>query len=306
MTQPEKIIFIVNPIAGTRRKLDVKALIELYLDKTRFSHYAVVFTEYGGHAHVLAQQAVAEAYRYVIAVGGDGTVNEVASALVGSKAALGIIPLGSGNGLARHLKIPLHPAKAIKHLSTATTRTIDSCRLNERYFFCTAGVGFDAHIGNVFAKLPTRGFKSYVKATLSEFFGYCPAEYQLQTDTGLMARKAFVITFANAAQYGNNAYIAPEADIADGLLDVCVLHPFPRTLAFMMGMRLFRGNIHQSRFMEVFKTARLVVGERSNNSVHLDGEPCEIPGKLHVEVIPQSLHVVVGPYQPQLVGNRKL
>jgi diacylglycerol kinase (ATP) len=289
----KEIIFIINPIAGTRSKLNLPALIKANFDTSIFGEPDIVYTEYGGHATVLAKEAVQTGYKRVIAVGGDGTVNEIASALVNTGVALGILPLGSGNGLARHLKIPLNIPRAIQLINNSKVKVVDSCRLNDKYFFCTAGVGFDAHIGTVFSTLPTRGFKSYVQATLREFFSYCPHTYHLNGAVEQISRKAFLITFANASQYGNNAYIAPQADIADGLIDVCILHPFPKFLALPIGLKLFKRNIHKSPYMETFRTKSIVLKERSTNCIHLDGEPFDLSGELEISVVPQSLRVLV-------------
>jgi diacylglycerol kinase (ATP) len=288
----KEIIFIINPVAGTRSKLNLPALIKANLDTNKFGEPDIVCTEYGGHAHELAKEAVRNGYKHIIAVGGDGTVNEVASAMVNTEATLGILPLGSGNGLARHLKIPLNISRAIQLINHKKVKEVDSCRLNDKYFFCTAGVGFDAHIGTVFSTLPTRGLKSYIQATFREFFSYRPHTYNLNGAIEQMSRKAFLITFANAGQYGNNAYIAPQADIADGLMDICILHPFPKFLALPIGVRLFKRNIHRSPYMETFRTSKVVLEERSTNCIHLDGEPFNLSGDLEISVVPQSLRVL--------------
>jgi diacylglycerol kinase (ATP) len=293
LSAPKKqITFIINPIAGTRSKLNIPLLIETYLDPHKYIAN-ILYSEYAGHASTLAKEAVHGAADCVVAVGGDGTMNEVANALVHTPVRLGLIPLGSGNGLARHLGIPLEVAEAIKVLNQEQEIKIDSVLLNDRHFFCTAGVGFDAHVGYLFAKQASRGLKSYVKTTLREFMGYRPHTYLLKADGKEYKRKAFVITFANAGQYGNNAYISPEASIQDGLIDVCILHPFPKSLAMSMGMRLFTKRMHRSRFMEIVRAKKISVSCQAGQGMHLDGEPCPMPAQLNMEIKPASLKVLI-------------
>ncbi len=288
----KKITFIINPIAGTRSKLNIPLLIESYLDPHKYTA-TMLYSEYAGHAGKIAALAVKENTSCVVAVGGDGTMNEVANALVNTPVRLGLIPLGSGNGLARHLGIPLEVVEAIKILNQEQEVQIDSVLLNNRHFFCTAGVGFDAHVGYLFSKQAARGLRSYVKTTLQEFMGYRPSTYLLQADGRELKRKAFVITFANAGQYGNNAFISPEASIQDGLIDICILHPFPKPMAFSMGMRLFSKRMHRSRFMEIVRAKKISVTCQPGQSLHLDGEPCPVPAQLNIEIKPKSLRVLV-------------
>ncbi len=230
-----KWIFIINPVAGTRQKLTIHKAIKKLFSENEFE---VHYTSAPGHAYEIATQKVAEGFTQIVAVGGDGTVNEVASALVNTPCNLGIIPAGSGNGLARYLRIPVLFSDSLKVLRHHKIRTIDVGQANGRYFFCTCGTGFDASVGKKFAHDSRRGMLSYVRATIHQYINYSPKSYILKTENKKVRLKAFLVTFANSGQYGNNAYIAPNAKIDDGFLDLCVLRPFPKTSTLELGLRL--------------------------------------------------------------------
>ena len=292
MALKKQIEFIINPIAGTRSKLIFKDLIGKYLDSNQFA-YHISYTQARGHAFELASEAVKAGKDYVVAVGGDGTVNETASALMSQSIPLGIIPVGSGNGLARHLGIPLNPVEAIKALNKVQKKLIDAGIANGKPFFCTAGIGFDAHIGRMFAQATKRGFNTYVKTVLQEFLTYSPQTYQvLINDEAPLTKEAFSITLANAAQFGNNAYISPEADIADGKLDLCMIEKYPKRVGLHLGLRLFNKTIHKSRFMTIKQIDKAVIKCLQADCYHLDGEFLPLEGSLKIEVAPGSLNVL--------------
>jgi diacylglycerol kinase (ATP) len=296
----DKVIFIVNPIAGTRQKQVIHdAIIQKFPEDT----YEIHYSEYRGHAFEIATTKVDEGFVNIVAVGGDGTINEVASALVNTPCSLGIIPAGSGNGLARHLKIPLHLANSLSIIRNHKIQTIDVGRVNCRYFFCTCGIGFDASVGKKFAHDSRRGMLSYVRATFHQYINYSPKSYILKTGNKKVKLKAFLITFANSGQYGNNAYIAPNAVIDDGLLDLCVLSPFPKTSTLELGLRLFFKNIDQSPYLEVLRIKKATLKRKGKQkiSLHLDGEMTTLARKLKVKVIPKSLHVMI----PAVVHRKK-
>lgn len=287
-----KIEFIINPIAGTRSKVVFKDLISKYLDSDKYT-YQISYTRAGGHAFELASEAVKEGKDYVVAVGGDGTVNETASALIHQSSALGIIPVGSGNGLARHLGIPLNPVEAIKALNNVQKKLIDAGTANGKPFFCTAGIGFDAHIGRMFSLATKRGFNTYIKTVLREFLTYNSQTYQVSINNEeTITKEAFSITFANAAQFGNNAYISPEADIADGKLDLCIIEKYPKRVGLHLGLRLFNKTIHKSRFMTIKQIDKAVIKCPNAECYHLDGEFLPLKGDLNIEVVPGSLNVL--------------
>ena len=221
----KNIAFIVNPISGTKAKNRVGKLIRELLDLQQFSP-TVVVTEYAGHATQLAQHFALEGYYAVVAVGGDGTVNEVASGLIGSNTALGILPNGSGNGFARHLDISTRMNRAIEMLNSSEVINVDYGMVNNQPFFSTCGVGFDAFVSLKFADSGKRGLLTYLENTLHESLTYQPETYEIENEEGTMKFKAFLIACGNASQYGNNAYIAPHASLTDGLMDVTILEPF--------------------------------------------------------------------------------
>ena len=214
----EKIIFLVNPNSGTKKKKKIPKLIKALIDKSIFD-FEVRNTLFKGEATQIVTEKLAEGYRYFVAVGGDGTINEIAKALINTDATLAIIPVGSGNGLARHLKIPLKPSRAIKVINKLKVSTIDYGTINNAPFFCTCGVGFDAIIGARFDKSKQRGLISYIRIAISEFFRFKPEKFTLSINQGESVQySAFLVTIANASQYGNNAFIAPMA--LDSSLDI--------------------------------------------------------------------------------------
>ena len=287
-----KIAFIINPYSGTGKKEDLPDLIRSGLD-LRLYNPEIVYTKFRGHGTELAKEFVEKGFHAVVAVGGDGTVNEVASSLIHTNTALGIIPCGSGNGLARHLEIPLGSKEAIELINNARITEIDYGTANDIIFFCTCGVGFDAHIGHQFAQSKTRGFFTYLKSILWEFATYRAKKYKFKTNDIKFKKKAFLVTFANAAQYGNNAFIAPMADIQDGFLDVCILEPFPAFKAVDIGLKLFNKRIEKSRYVEILRTNEVRIKRKNSDVFHFDGEPCIMDKKIVVKSHQKGLKVAV-------------
>jgi diacylglycerol kinase (ATP) len=298
MEPDSKIIFIINPIAGTRQKDFILENISHHFSPGMFE---VHFTDYPGHASEIAFEKVEQGHVWIVAVGGDGTVNEVASALVNTRCRLGIIPAGSGNGLARYLGIPLQVPDALNMILHHKIRIIDAGRVNGKYFFCTCGTGFDASVGKKFSRDSRRGMLSYVRATIHQYITYSPKTYILKTSNKKIGLKAFLVTFANSGQYGNNAYIAPNAVIDDGMLDLCILRPFPRTSTISLGLRLFFKNIDQSPYLEVMRVKKASLRRKGNKkiTIHLDGEPMTMKGKLKFKVIPEAIQVMVPESKPR-------
>lgn len=294
LSRKTAVEFIINPIAGTKSKGIFKDLIKQHLDLDVFS-YEISYTKERGHAYELATQAVSKGKEYIIAVGGDGTVNEIAKALIYESAALGIIPFGSGNGLARHLGISLKPISAIRAINHQVVKTIDAGTVNGYPFFCTAGVGFDAHVGRIFSKATKRGFSTYVKTVLKEFIRYNADQYKISIDGNTaIEQEAFSITFANASQYGNNAYICPGADIADGKLNLTIIEKHPKLAGMRLGLQLFDKSIDTSPFVNSYPMEEAVVSCPTASCFHLDGESLPLKGEgLAVSVIPKCLNVLV-------------
>lgn len=287
-----KVVFIINPKSGrTSGRVDVPALLDQYLDKQKFQP-TIVYTQYAGHATEIARQAAANGITLVCAVGGDGTVNEVARGLLATPTALGILPRGSGNGLARHLQIPMHIPQAIQILNSGHQSAIDSCTINGHPFFCTAGIGFDAHISSVFAQNKRRGLQTYVRLVLREFFRFKPQPVKLSLNGKQLEANCFVVAFANASQYGNNAYIAPMADIRDGLLDVCLIRHLNWRKAIAIGYGLITKQIAVSGHAEYFTTPELEAESEHKFKFHADGEYMGEANIFKINLFPLSLQVI--------------
>jgi len=287
----DQIVFIINPVSGKGKRKNLPELINKTFNSEK--ECKIVYTNFSGEASQIVKKYFNKGYRKFVAVGGDGTVNEVASAIVDTDAVLGIIPSGSGNGLARHLKIPLKVQKALDLIKEGNQIKIDYGKINDHKFFCTTGVGFDAHIGDVFSKMKGRGFRNYIKATITEFRKYQSKRYEISMNGSTIMRDAFLITFANASQYGNNAHIAPRANIQDGKLEVSIMRSFPLITAPGIGARLFLKNIDKSIYMETYQCASILVKRASSDVIHFDGEPAEMGEILNIKVVPDGLNVFV-------------
>lgn len=266
--------------------------IEQYLDASLYN-YTIAYTERAAHAHEIAKEAIGK-HDIIVAVGGDGTINEIASALVGSEAILGIIPFGSGNGLSRFLGLSMEVEGAIRMLNDGLVECIDSADADGGAFFNMAGMGFDAHIADVFANQKTRGFITYIKSTLKEVFNYKPQTYQLNIDGAEHEFKAFMLSFANSSQYGNDAHISPKASVQDGLIDVCVIKPFPAWRFPEMGLRMFLKTTDKSKYVEIICGKHIKVKRNAPGPMHLDGEPTIAPAQVEINIKPNSLKVIVG------------
>ncbi len=288
----EKVAFIINPKSGTKNKKEFPDMIMNTMDQSRYN-VEIAYTQSAGHAPELVNEFVEKGFSRIVAVGGDGTVNEVARALAGKPSALGIIPCGSGNGLARFLGIPLKAKDAVQLINDGAEISIDYGIINDQPFFCTCGVGFDAHIGSKFAASKTRGFYTYFKETVSSFFTYKPKKYKITIDGEKIKTRAFLVTAANAGQYGNDAYIAPKADIRDGMLDLCILSPFPMYSVFGLGLKVFNKTIDKSKYMQTRKGQSITIKRKKEGEVHLDGEPAIMGKKLKIEIVKQGLKVIM-------------
>ncbi|MFA6779615.1 MAG: diacylglycerol kinase family protein [Paludibacteraceae bacterium] len=288
-----KIVFIINPKSGTSDKKELPGLIDSVIDKEKFD-VTVVYTEYAGHGRELARRFAEEQYDYVIACGGDGTMNEVASELVHTNSCFGIVPYGSGNGLARHLGISMIPLKALRQINKHLVRNIDYGLADDTKFFCTCGTGFDAHVSHKFAVQGKRGFFTYFKTICREYVKYKPYMYTLKSDSFEIKQRAFLVTFANASQYGNNAFIAPQASTSDGKLDVCILKPFPFFAIPWLAFLLFQKEIDKSKHISILQARDITLIRRKEGEFHIDGDPVMKGKEIHVKVVPAGLKVIVG------------
>ncbi len=288
----KKIAFIINPISGTVRKDTIPELIKKELDSAVFDA-EIRFTEYKGHGSELSKFYKGQGYDCIVAVGGDGTVNEIARELVHSNVSLGIIPIGSGNGLARHLNIPMNISKAVRHLNFSESILIDYGIVNNKQFFCTCGTGFDAYVSMEFAKGKRRGIMSYIEKMITGYFTYKPQNCHLIGDGIDLQSKAFVLTFANAGQWGNNAYIAPQASVQDGKIDISILSSFPIIAIPSIALQLFTKTINNDLFMTTLRASEVTLKRDDPGPFHFDGEPYEEGREITVKVIPEGLRVMV-------------
>ncbi len=297
MDAKKKITFIVNPISGTHGKQAILDLIEKKLDLTKYE-YTVCRTEYAGHASEIARKASEEGCDIVVAIGGDGTINEIGRSLVHTNTALGIIPCGSGNGLARHLHIPMDAKGAIDTLNKGFQTTIDYGIIDGHLFFCTCGVGFDAFVSLKFADSGKRGLLTYLENTLHESLTYRPETYEIENSEGTVKYKAFLIACANASQYGNNAYIAPQASLTDGLMNITILEPFTVLDVPALSFQLFNKTIDQNSRIKTMTDKKIIIHRSKEGVFHFDGDPM-IGGKdLEVEIKPKGLHIIT-PEKPK-------
>lgn len=288
----KNIAFIVNPVSGTKTKNRITKLIRELLNKEIFSP-TVVTTEYAGHATQLAQQFALEGYYAVIAVGGDGTINEVGKGLCGTNTALGIIPNGSGNGFARHLEISTRMNRAVEMLNNSEVISVDYCTVNDIPFFSTFGVGFDALVAKDFSNT-SRGLKGYIESILKDIFQYKPEQYHLQGEGIDLTTSAFLINFANASQWGYDACIAPKASLQDGWMDVAIVSEFPLIKAPELAWQLFTKSIDENHYMHTIRAKEIML-ERENESspVHIDGTPTQMAKDLHIKIVEDGLKVLV-------------
>lgn len=288
MNSQRNIWFIINPNSGLGNHADLEQVILWLIPQG--TKATLRRTERADHATEIAHEAVAAGADTVVASGGDGTVNEVGKALINTDVSLGVIPGGSGNGFARHLKIPLNAKQAIQRILENKTQIIDTAKINDTPYFATAGLGFDAEVGWKFADFGKRGFISYIQVTTQAFFGFKPKSYHLVVDGKKVETTAFLINFANAGQYGNNAWIAPSASLSDGLIDVCILKSFPVGQTPGIIFRLFSKTIEASKYYEVIKAKHIEV--IAPNIYHADGEPKKSDENLTIQVVPNSLKVI--------------
>lgn len=292
----KRIAFIVNPISGTCNKDVVPALIGKHIDASLYDT-DVVFTEYAGHACVLASGYVSMGYDIIVAVGGDGTINEVARSLVETDSALGIVPCGSGNGLARHLMLPMNFGGALDVINMAEIHSLDYGIINGHPFFCTCGMGFDAFISKKFAEAGKRGPLTYIENVLKEGLIYKPETYELVLDGNIeQTYKAFLISVANASQYGNDAYIAPQASMSDGLLDVVIIQPFDILEAPQVGIDLLNKTLDKSSKIKCYTAKDIVIKRSTNGVIHYDGDPVEASAELHITLRNKGIKMVVNPF----------
>ena len=296
----KRLIFIVNPISGRSfLKNRVVSRIIHSIDKVKYD-VTIRFTSYAGHATEIASEAVKEGAHIVVAVGGDGTINEVARSLVNTQTALGIVPCGSGNGLARHMHIPIHIRKAVEIINIGIIDTIDSMTVNGIPCFCTAGVGYDAEVSAEYAKDSRRGLGTYVRKALKGWFKYKPMEYVIETDNQVLKRKAIAVTCANANQWGNGFHVAPRASLKDGILDITIIHPIKFLNALAMPRQILGYTFDKNPNVECLRARKVRIIQEKPNFAHIDGEPIYAPRDVEINVHSKTLKVVVNSSQDKI------
>ena len=287
-----KVFFIINKYSGTGFQSSIEGRIIDACAKYKLEG-TIEYTRHKGHATELARKAVAEDFTRVFAMGGDGTVNEVAQGLVNTSVAMGIIPKGSGNGLARHLQIPLRTHSALRLLENGKTITMDTIRINDKVSVNVSGIGFDAHVAGKFGKDGKRGLLGYAKLILQEFRRFKEFEVKASLDQAVCVRKSFIIAVANSSQFGNNARVAPAASVIDGKMEICFIRKVPLSQAIGFIGKMFTGRISHSSFVEIIKASRFEAEFSGNLPYHIDGESHPATDRFTVEVQPSSLNVIV-------------
>lgn len=287
------ILVIVNPISGIGKQRKIEELLEKHIDKEVLS-YSVSYTEHAHHGTQMAEEAVREGtYDAIVAVGGDGSVNDVVSGMVGSTLPLGIIPCGSGNGLARNLGIPMNAAQAIEKLNHFKIGEIDTIRLNERVVASIAGIGFDARVARRMKLAKVRGFQAYAKIILSDYPTYKEQDYRLRIDGREIERRAWFISFANSNQFGFNTAIAPLARLDDGLIDVCIVDKIPLIHLPLTAPLVYLNHFELSQHVEIFKAHEVEVLNNEEQWVNVDGEGERLGSHLHFVNNRKSLRVIL-------------
>lgn len=287
-----RVRLIINPIAGTSDKSHLEDEVRPLLEEKGWK-VDVVYTRRPLDASKKAVEAVNEGFYAVIGAGGDGTINEIASALRHTKTILGIIPCGSGNGLARHLKIPFNFRKATETILENHPVGIDYAEINGQPFFCTCGVGLDAEVSKEFARGNRRGLETYIVSVLKLLAHYTPQQYVLQIDNQKITETALLISLCNASQYGNDVYISPHASITDGMLDITLIRPGNLLEMSKAVLDLLVRRIDKNPLTQTFHCEKVCIIRKTSGPVHIDGEPIEAPEELRVECKKGGLNVFV-------------
>lgn len=291
----KKILFIINPKSGTGRHRRVPDRLKTYLDKEQFE-YTICKTRYAGHATELARKAVEEGTYMVVSVGGDGTLNEVVRALVGTQTVMGIFPTGSGNGLAHHLHIPFNLKKAVYMLNEGHVESMDTVSVNDRVYASIAGVGFDAFIAEKYAHVRRRGFFPYLHLAVTNYLHYQPRTYILENESKVVKVKALLVSFANSSQWGFDVKISPEASVQDGLVNVTAVQKPPLAALPWLVLFLLSGNLNRiDKYVKIYKfqNFKLRAEDGSDLYTHLDGDFAGKQKEVDVRMHPMSLRMAM-------------
>lgn len=292
MNENSKVFFIINKYSGAGFRPELEGLIVSQCDALNIE-CTIEFTQERGHAKELAIKASSLGFTKVFAVGGDGTVNEVAQGLVNSVTAMGIIPKGSGNGLARHLHIPMNIKKSLSLVSSNKTIQMDTLMVNGKLSVNVAGIGFDGHVAGLFGKNGKRGLFGYIKLVMKEFFSFQEFPVEMIVDDQVLRRSVFILALANSSQFGNNAIISPYASVCDQLIDVCFIKKVPLYQCIGFANKLFSGKTNTSAFVEILKAKKISIRFPGPMPYHIDGEPMEPESNFDIALQPASLTMVV-------------
>ena len=292
MTKQEKngFLFIINPKAGNGSASKCQHLIRKMCSKRKL-RYTIKETKAPGEASDIARKGLECGFEAIVAVGGDGTVNEVGRELVSQNIPLGIIPAGSGNGLARHMKIPMNKRRAIKRIFKGRTKLIDTGTIDGHRFLNMAGIGFDAHVSKAFAQSKGRGFYNYARIILKMCSNIKRLKLKITCEDYSAENEVIMLSLANSSQFGNNAKIAPKADIADGKVDVCILKPLGIFSALFFLIKVMTSTVRKNSVFETFKTSKLQI-DNTDGLAHVDGDPIQIGKNVQVEMLHQSLKII--------------
>lgn len=265
------IVFIINPKSGVERQKEIQQGIDTHLDKERFSH-ELIYTQFAKHGTTLAKEAARNGAFMVVAVGGDGSVNDVVQGLLDTDTILGIIPKGSGNGMARTMQIPLDTNEAIKVINKSNIKSMDVAYANDRPFISNAGVAFDALISKKFAKSERRGLMVYSWLVTKYMWLYKSWDWKIVVDGRHLTERAFMVNVANGQQFGYNFRIAPMASFTDGLLDLVIVRKFPKILGGLIAFRAMTGNIMRSSYVEHIRGREITISHPSLRLMQTDGD----------------------------------
>jgi diacylglycerol kinase (ATP) len=286
------IVFIVNPKSGTERRKEIETAVRNNLDKARFT-YEIQETQFAKHGTQLAKDAASKGAYAVVAVGGDGSVNDIATGLAGSNTILGIIPKGSGNGMARTMGIPLFVEDAVKVINKEHVQAIDVAYANDRLFVSNAGVAFDALISKKFAKSERRGLAVYSWLVTKYMWLYKEWDFSITVDGQELKERAFMVNVANGKQFGYNFHIAPMADYTDGVLDVIVIKKFPKILGGLIALRAMSGTIAKSPFVRHYTAKEVTITHPDLRLMQTDGDAHECTNRIKFSIRPSAQRVFV-------------
>lgn len=291
MSQNKQLSLIINPIAGERNNLKLAEKIAHRLEKSGWEVRQLP-TKYAGHARSLIEEEVNRGSRLIASMGGDGTINEVASSLVNTDITMGIIPCGSGNGLARMIGLSGNTSRVLHYFEKGEMSAIDVGVMDEHYFFCTCGFGFDAMVAHSFSGSKERGLKTYIESTIQKAIEFKGVYAEFLLDGKAFSGEFMLVAIANANQYGNNAFIAPDAQLDDGWLDVTVIRKFPKILAGAVATALFAKQIDQFRFVETYRVKEVEITQLSQLLFHRDGDHFRVELPVQIKIMPKALKLL--------------